>query len=89
MAKVQTVKQAQVAVFGCSCNQTQFIRRAIAAMWDRAAIIDGLAAYFCLADQVTTLKWAKGRLALYERAYGPLGVADRKALASFSGWSCK
>ena len=90
MAKVQTTKTAQVAVFnGATLNQTQFVRTAIAAMWDRAAILQGLADHFCMADQAAALKWAKGRLGLYERAYGPLGVADRKAMASFTGWDCK
>jgi hypothetical protein len=90
MAKVNTVKTATCAVFsGATLNQTQFVRTAIAALWDRAAILQGLADHYCLADPATGLKWAKGRLALYERAYGPLGVADRKAMASFTGWSCK
>lgn len=90
MAKVNTAKTAKVTVFGNQqLNQTQFIRTAIAALWDRATIINGLASIYCQADQQTATKWAKGRLSLYERAYGPMGENDRKALAAFNGWSIK
>lgn len=89
MAKIRTTKTAKIAAFNETLNQTQFIRTAISALWDRATIIGGLADHYCFESRETALKWARGRMSLYERAYGSCGVEDRKALSSFGGWSCK